>query len=101
MSACRRAGIAGGFAVLSMFMAPAGASAVLFKPAQHYGAGNGPVSVAVRDLNGDHRLDIVAADVEVDKVSVLLAGAGGGFARTTYAVGDQPVSVAIGDVNDD
>ena len=102
MSARRRATVvAGSLVVLSLFMAPAGASAVLFKPAVHYAAGNGPVAVAVRDLNGDHRPDIVAADLDTDKVSVLLAGAAGGFARTTYAVGDQPVSVAIGDVNDD
>lgn len=62
-----------------------------------------PASVALGDVNGDRRLDIVTANTARDgTVTVLLGKADGGFApQVNYPVGDSPVSVALGDLNAD
>jgi hypothetical protein len=57
-------------------------------------------SVAVADLNGDGKADIVAANNSDNTVSVLLGNGNGTFkAQTTYAVGSFPGPVAVGDVD--
>jgi len=63
-----------------------------------------PWSVAVADVNGDGRSDIVTANVGSNDVTVLLGEAGGGFAPAAgspFAVGNNPESVAVADVNND
>jgi hypothetical protein len=81
-------------------------AAVGFAPAVDYpvvAAGDAsPRSLAVGDLNGDGKPDLVTANSTADNVSVLL-GKGDGTFRTavTYAVQSNPVSVAIGDLNGD
>jgi hypothetical protein len=67
-----------------------------------YGTGSQPRSVALGDLNGDGRLDLVVANQGSNTVSVLLGNGDGSFgARTDYGTGVQPYSVAIGDLNGD
>lgn len=69
-----------------------------------YPAGNDPVFVALGDVNGDERLDVVAANGGSGgkTVSVLLGREDGSFAPpTTVGVGFYPQSVAWGDFNAD
>src|SRR5262245_46874336 len=80
----------------------------------NYPTGISPISVAIGDLNGDGRLDLVTANIGGDPnnlpdppppgtVSVLLGSGGGTFsAATPYPTGSFIASsVAIGDLNGD
>lgn len=72
------------------------------------GAGSAPRQVALADVNGDGRLDMVTANSNAlnDTAGVLLGQAGGTFAAVvTYSystgLGSAPRSVALADVNGD
>ena len=60
-----------------------------------------PNDVAVADMNGDKRLDIVTANFGNSTVGVLLGQAGGGFAPVSAYSADRPLGVAVADVNGD
>ena len=67
-----------------------------------YETGGNPGSVAIGDLNGDGKPDLVAANSGSDTLSVLVNNGDGSFQpRRDYATGHGPVSIAIGDVNAD
>ena len=71
-----------------------------FQPAQNFGAGFSPSSVAVGDFNGDGVEDLAVANVGSNDVSVLLGNGDGSFqAARNFSVGVNPWSVAVGDVN--
>jgi YD repeat-containing protein len=77
-----------------------------FLPEQRYAAGdgafNGPRSVASGDLNGDGRIDLVAANPGSDTVSILFGNGDGSLqSQQRLAVGGNPVFVAVADVNGD
>ena len=67
-----------------------------------YTVGAGPVSVALADVNGDKKLDIVAAN-RLDKTVTVLLGAGDGTFRepATFPLAGAPVAIAAGDFNQD
>jgi hypothetical protein len=69
-----------------------------------YGTGRGPNAVAIGDLNGDGRTELVTANphFKAKSVSVLTNRGDGSFqAKRDYEAGDGPVSVAIGELNGD
>src|SRR5215831_6356775 len=80
-------------------------------PVRYSPGANGPNSVAIADLNGDGKLDIVASDWCINNtvpcpsgaVTVLLGNGDGTFrGRTTYSSGGvYGTDVAIGDLNGD
>ena len=66
--------------------------------------GSSPRSVAVADVNGDGRVDIVVANTIADNIGVLLNAGNGIFSTpVTYATGNgsAPSAVAVGDINAD
>jgi hypothetical protein len=71
-----------------------------FKTAVTYCSGGGPVSLAVADVNGDDKPDLVVAS---SLVSVLLGNGDGTFqTAVSYESGGYPPdSVAVADVNGD
>ena len=81
--------------------APTG-SAPSFAAAKSYATGRNPHSIAIGDLNGDRKPDLVTANSDDGTVSVLLNSGDSSFlAKRDYETGGSPESVAIGDLNGD
>jgi VCBS repeat-containing protein len=74
-----------------------------FQPQVTYPTGRNPISVAIGDLNGDGKPDLVVADDDTPgAVSVLLGNGNGTFQpQTSYPAGPGPIAVAIADFNRD
>jgi hypothetical protein len=77
----------------------------LFAAQVTYGVGSEPYGVAIADVNGDGKPDIVAANFGSSTVSVLLNSGSGTTlafaAQVNYGVGSEPDILAIADVNAD
>jgi hypothetical protein len=83
---------------------PLGASGVSFAPAQLYPAGprTSPNAVAVGDLNGDGKPDLVTANWDANSVSVFLNKGDGAFQPgQVYPTGPITASVVFGDLDGD
>jgi hypothetical protein len=84
-----------------------GASTPSFATQQVFLAGGGPASVAVSDVNGDGKPDLVVADFSDGNISVLLNTTAPGAATPTFATrqifaaGTEPRSIVAADVNGD
>jgi hypothetical protein len=78
--------------------------AISFLPVVTYLSGGlAPASVAIADVNGDGKLDVVVANANSDTLAVLLGDGGGTFqTAVTYGSGGRaPLSVVVADVNGD
>ncbi|MDO7847162.1 FG-GAP-like repeat-containing protein [Hymenobacter sp. M29] len=96
-------------ATLGLLLATAGRAQAQtpasFAPASTYptGLNTFPYNVAVADMNGDGRPDIVTVNSGGGSVGVLLGRAGGGFfpINTYLTGGDLSAGLAVADVNSD
>ena len=85
----------------------AGAATPSFAPKQDFATGDGPLSVALGDLNGDGKLDLAVANFNSSNVTVLLNTTAPGGATSSFsgiqdfATGDGAAFVTMGDLNGD
>ncbi|MBI4547623.1 MAG: VCBS repeat-containing protein [Ignavibacteriae bacterium] len=73
-------------------------------PGSPFGVGTRPVDVAIGDLNGDRKLDIVTANSTSGDLTLLFGDGKGGFTRssdTSLIIGPTAHLVTIADVNND
>lgn len=73
-------------------------------PGVRFRAGKGPGSLALADLNGDGRLDLVVANDESDEVTVLLGDGRGGFMAapgSPFPAAKSPNDIAVADFDGD
>ena len=66
--------------------------------------GESPVAIAVGDIDGDGKLDLVTANQASSNLTILFGDGQGGFARTETVplpANSDPVGVALGDFNSD
>jgi hypothetical protein len=88
--------------------AKAGITATDFLPKQDFTSGANPIAVAIGDLDGDGKADLVVANFGAATVSVYRNTATGGsigtgsFAgKVDFATGTNPYAIAIGDLDRD
>jgi hypothetical protein len=73
-----------------------------FQPKVNYPVGSGPDALAVADVNGDGKLDLVTGNDTGADVSVLLGNGDGTFeAQQKYNAGSFPHWVTLADLNGD
>jgi hypothetical protein len=94
-----------GNAVVSLNLTPIGASVPDFAPAIEFTSGSGSASVAVVDVTGDDRPDVVVANLNTDSVAVLVNRTVVGSSspdlepKVEFDVGEGPVAITGVDVN--
>jgi hypothetical protein len=73
-----------------------------FFPSVDYSSAPSPFSIVKGDFNGDSKLDLATANIQVDSVSILLGNGDGTFgAPVNYAAGGFPYDLSTGDFNSD
>jgi hypothetical protein len=73
-----------------------------FRALQNYRTGRSPLALAIRDLNGDGKPELVTSNYGAETVSVLLNKGNASFqAKRDYSTGNEPRAFAIGDLNGD
>jgi len=74
-----------------------------FRRFKSYAVGDGPVALAVSDVDRDGRTDVVVANLLSDSLSIAYGNGDGTFERIVQVpvIGKRPRSVAMGDFNRD
>ncbi len=73
-----------------------------FDPALSSATGSLPITVAIADVNGDGKRDVVTVNTGADTISVLLGTGSGSFGlRTDFPTGSLPHGLVIADFNGD
>jgi len=73
-----------------------------FSPSVNYSSAPSPFSIVKGDFNGDGKLDLATANIQVDSVSILLGNGDGTFAaHVNYSAGGFPYELSTGDLNSD
>ncbi|MGD9764564.1 MAG: FG-GAP-like repeat-containing protein [Candidatus Binatia bacterium] len=73
-----------------------------FSATREFEVGEGPCALAVTDVDGNGRHDVVVSNFNSNSVSVLLGQSGGGLAvESPIPVGRGPGDLAVGDLNGD
>jgi hypothetical protein len=77
-------------------------ASLAFAPAVEHAAGRAPMAIAIADVNGDGKPDLVTANNQGWDVSVILATGGGAFAAPqSRPGGTSPRAVAVADLDGD
>src|SRR5271156_4805653 len=75
---------------------------VSFTPQPEVAVGADPDGIAVADVNGDGKADLIVCDTAQYKISVCFGNGNGTFApQQTYETDNGPTSVVVADVNND
>ena len=73
-----------------------------FLPSVNYESGPSPFSIVKGDFNGDSKLDLATANLQIDTVSILLGNGDGTFgAHVDYPAGSFPYEMSTADINSD
>ena len=73
-----------------------------FFPPVDYSTGLSPFSIVKGDFNGDSKLDLATANLQVDTVSILLGNGDGTFGtHINYPTAGFPYAMSTGDLNSD
>ena len=95
-------GPGGGTSNLVFFEITRPTSSVALGTPASLSVGSSPNYMAIGDLNGDGKLDLVVANYSGSDISVLLGNGDGTFqAAVNYGAGSWPLSIGVGDFNGD
>ena len=73
-----------------------------YRAASTLALGNGPVAVALADLHGNNKLDLIALNSADKTLSILTGNGDGTFSATQhYALSTSPRAILVGDFNGD
>ncbi len=72
-----------------------------FFPSVNYASAPSPFSLVKGDFNGDGKLDLATANIQVNSISVLLGNGDGTFQAPVNYATDFPYELSIGDFNKD
>ena len=89
---------------VSVLVNTSSTGSISFATATNFSVSTGPVTLAIGDLDGDGKSDLVVANFSSNNISVLRNTSTGYLSfssPTNFSVGTSPINVAIGDIDGD